>query len=440
MNEAPEPVQDGENVDGASEELKSAAEEEEEPEWLRDAAEKVNDVVPKIADAVPDETAGPALLTEDFVCQYCDAETSTAVSARLLDVLAARRAEGSKRCVDDLVQKHIRERLLPPKKPAKKNAPPPDLYALQAALHEMSVAKASGLGGLFTSKEELAKRFDKERKELDVSFRHSQRLKLAAELIFAYDMTNEWHCGAVVEAGEASPRSVNAAEQHRLKCIFRPLACRNEGCVHLHSALHEARHDAECPFKLLVCTRGCGQQVIRSEMANHVDGPCPMKPCDCTFVQIGCKVPCTQGGLAEHLETHAAQHLSLTLKVVTAQQRSINELQAAQAAQAALSTSSAAQQKELHSLRARVDTLEEQRDAMAERMRVSEQELRSALSKAKAELGAQSSKDVRRVEEALGKQVKTVAAAAKDDSSKLAAAHERLRAAVEGVSARLGER
>ena len=348
MNEAPEPVQDGENVDGASEELKSAAEEEEEPEWLRDAAEKVNDVAPKIADAVPDETEGPALLTEDFVCQYCDAETSTAVSARLLDVLAARRAEGSKRCVDDLVQKHIR-RTAPSTQEAGKEeraTTRPVCSAGGASRNE----RCQGVrpGGSLHFKEELAKRFDKERKELDVSFRHSQRLKLAAELIFAYDMTNEWHCGAVVEAGEASPRSVNAAEQHRLKCIFRPLACRNEGCVHLHSALHEARHDAECPFKLLVCTRGCGQQVIRSEMANHVDGPCPMKPCDCTFVQIGCKVPCTQGGLAEHLETHAAQHLSLTLKVVTAQQRSINELQAAQAAQAALSTSSAAQQKELH--------------------------------------------------------------------------------------------
>ena len=64
----------------------------------------------------------------------------------------------SKRRVDDLVQKFVRERLLPPKKPAKKNAPPPNLQTLHLALSELSAAKTSGLGVLFTSKEDLVKR------------------------------------------------------------------------------------------------------------------------------------------------------------------------------------------------------------------------------------------------------------------------------------------
>ena len=437
---------DEEEPEEARPKTEEGEDEEEIPEWLRSAAEQVSQPPASEGDASSKGDGGTAAgvvaewsgaLTEDFRCDYCDAETSNAVGIRLLDLIAARRAEGNKRAVDDLVQKFVREKLLPPKKPSKRNAPPPDLNTLHAALDEAGVPKASGLGGLFTSKDELAKRFDKERKELDASFRHSHRMAVAAELIAAYDPDCQWHCGAVVRSGEA--RSVNAAEQHRIKCIFRPLACRNEGCVYIHSALHEGRHDRECAHKLLPCTRECGLHVKRKDMGAHVDGPCPNRPCDCPFVHLGCDVPCTQGTLEAHLEAHVHQHLSLTLRVVTQQQRSLNELQAAQAAQAALSTSSAAQQKELIALRGRVDTLEQKRDEMQEGMRASEQELRAALAKAKADLGAASGKDVRRAEEGLGKQVKAVASAAKDETTRLAAAHERLRGTVEAVSARLAE-
>ena len=382
-----------------------------------------------VPSGAPDAAAAAEV---DAVCLFCDVETQDAVAQMLLKALAARRAEGGKRTVEECVAR-LRDKLLPAK-PTKKGGAI-DLGALNAALEEACVAKGSGLGGLFTSKDELAKKAEKERKELDVSFRHPQREKLAAELIACYDSAKEWHCGAVL--CQTSPRSVTAAESHRLKCIYRPLACRNEGCVSVHSAWREAAHDQQCEHKVMPCTLECGKQVPRRLMAEHLSGlECPNKPVECSFVQIGCTAKCTQGTLAAHLESHTAQHLEMTLRVVTAQQVSINELQAAYAAQLANSNSAVAQAAEIAALRGRVETLEAQREAMAERVRSSEQELRQALGKAKTEVSAQSSKDAKRVEEAMGKQIKASAAAAekaaKDEVAKL-------RAAVEGVSGRLEE-
>ena len=284
-------------------------------------------------------------------CEYVDVETQQGLSSRLLHTLAVR-STLRKTSVEEAVAS-LRSKLLPPAPPSKKAKSPPSLVTLNAALETAEDVRAKGLS-FFTSKEENLKRVAAAEKEMDLSFRHPDREKLAAELIRAYDTEGEFHCGACIpriapsfgtpkvcvpigskaaDAGAAgaaeaeaaaddgraivagSPRSVAAMERHKLACVFRPLACRNEGCLSIHSAKAEVRHDGVCGFKPIECTLGCPAVVQRQLMGEHVEGPCPNRPVQCPFAMIGCEHACTQGTLAAHLTDACAAHLGLSLAV-----------------------------------------------------------------------------------------------------------------------------
>ena len=255
-------------------------------------------------------------------CLYCDVETQQGLASRLLHTLAVR-ATLRKMTVEEAVVQ-LREKLLPPPTPSKK-APGPSLQTLHLAIQAAEDVKAKGLS-FFNTKAENDMRVAAAEKDMDVTFRHPEREKLAAELIRAYDTEREYHCGACVsrgsEAADVCSEAANVCseadvssdaelmERHRLSCIFRPLSCRNEGCVSIHSAKAELRHDSVCGFKLISCPLGCPEVVQRQHMHAHVDGPCDNKPVDCPFAIIGCKVPCTQGSLQAHLDDACSAHLS----------------------------------------------------------------------------------------------------------------------------------
>ena len=403
------------------------------------------------------------MAAEEKVCRYCDVQTLATVEGRLLHALAARAALHSL-TPEQGIQK-LREALLPPKAKKKEVI---NLAALHLALDKVEDVKAKGLA-FFSSKEQNAKRVSETIVTLDTQ-KSSDREKLARDLIFAYDLDCTHHCGADIGlgagavaapapvgegAGEGesegkgestpaaadgdgpSPRSVSAAERHRLCCIFRPLSCKNEHCVAMFSACREAEHDAACEWKILPCPRACGGHFARRAMDVHLDGPCPNKPVDCPFKNVGCDVPCTQGGLEGHLESHTTQHLSLVLGIITNQQQALNTLEANAAAQAAIQAAGGPQAVEVAELRERVVTLEGQCDEMSKQMKASEKELKGALDKDKKEHRDKAAQDHKRAAE-LAKSHAALEKTAATELQKLRGEHEQLVKTVEAVTQRLG--
>lgn len=364
--------------------------------------------------AETDSADAPATRT---ICEYCDVETQQAIADRLLHAVATR-ATKCKLSTDDAVRQ-VREKLLPA-------SGKPSLATLHAAFEQLDGVKAKGLN-FFVAKEEMQRRVSVAERDMDLGmdFRRAVRERLSLELIREYDVSGEHHCGAVTESD--SPTSAEAAERHRLACIFRPFACRNEGCVAMHSAKREGSHDAVCAYKMLPCVLGCPVLVQRRGMDEHADGPCANKPVDCPFGMLGCAEPCTQGGLQAHLKEEVTAHLGLCLAVMTTQQTQINALQATTAAAATAVA-------DLAALHARVAALEAGAEDMKLAVRQSEQELRQAL-KASSEAGAaQTTKEVKEARKAATAVDKENRAALQ----KHAAAHDALAKQVEAVIARLG--
>ena len=105
------------------------------------------------------------------------------------------------------------------------------LKAAQADEGEREQRFVSLQAELQSSKEELERRLTAATKSLDAGeFRHARRERLAAELIRAWDAAQTEHCGEFLVPGS------EASERHRLCCVFRPMACANDGCVATFSA------------------------------------------------------------------------------------------------------------------------------------------------------------------------------------------------------------
>jgi len=370
----------------------------------------------------------PSSVSNPTYCEFCDVETQQALASRLLHTLAIRAT--LRKCTPDEAVSKLREKLLPP--PSGKKNPAPSLAVLDTALKAAEDIRAKGLA-YFNSKEEMQRRVSTCEQDLELSFRQTRRERLAAELIRAYDVGREYHCGHALsgDGGEScSPTSAAASERHRLGCIFRPLACRNEGCVAIFSARSEAEHDMTCGFKRLPCTRGCHAMVERQMMAEHIDGVCPNKPVDCPFFHLGCTHACTQGTLEDHVQTATAVHLSLTLRVITMQQHAINTLEAAGAA--ALTAAS-----DLAAVTARVSALESGLNEMKLAVQQSATELRAAMAKDVEALTKQHIKDHKKLDDGLSKVTTTVTKAHGALDKEHRADMERLRKTVDEAVARL---
>lgn len=80
----------------------------------------------------------------------------------------------------------------------------------------------------------------------DLYFNFEERMEIATATIRQADAVNDYHCPDV-SCGNT--------------CRFAPQLCPNEGCKEVLSRTHISDHDAVCSYKLMPCTRGCGEQV-----------------------------------------------------------------------------------------------------------------------------------------------------------------------------------
>lgn len=60
---------------------------------------------------------------------------------------------------------------------------------------------------------------------------------------------------------------------HLRSCAYGPMTCENEGCQVTFPRKNKCQHEAECPFRRVVCSafsnHGCGMEYKLSEAANH---------------------------------------------------------------------------------------------------------------------------------------------------------------------------
>lgn len=130
--------------------------------------------------------------------------------------------------------------------------------------------------------------------------------RAARTLLLAYDRRGLAHC----EEAFASPEELLA---HKEVCAFRPVECQNRGCVQVVGANSAGAHDASCPHKLLKCPQGCGADVKRAALREHMATECDMKPAVCPYKELGCQHEVTAGTVEAHCRECAGTHLKLVV-------------------------------------------------------------------------------------------------------------------------------
>ncbi|XP_021750107.1 uncharacterized protein LOC110715801 [Chenopodium quinoa] len=143
--------------------------------------------------------------------------------------------------------------------------------------------------------------------ELNSFWLLDRRETIAQTLLKNVDFKNEFHCNLKFKSEEE-------LKQHRPRCGFRTVLCRNEGCCATFSAAQMELHDSVCPFKMLPCEQKCPEILMRREMDRHCITVCPMKLVNCPFYSIGCQATVPSCNVKEHFLDDIRSHLLYALQ------------------------------------------------------------------------------------------------------------------------------
>lgn len=261
----------------------------------------------------------------------------------------------------------------------------------------------------FTSKEEVASRVAALATQLDEGkgfgaelegFGAAERAEIAADLLSAYDGGRLFHCGvSLCECSEAE------LAQHQLHCIFRPLQCKHANCTARFSAHAELAHDEACELKPVTCRRGCGAEVVRCAMADHVDGDCRLRPVPCPFEAVGCAAPLTLGMLQEHMDSAMVHHLYLAVSEIGTLKGEIAEMRGALST---ASEKSAAQATLLASVGAELRKLATEQEAAGKAAKAKDSKATQEAKQALAKLSQAQAKMEKSVRESLSSTAREV--------------------------------
>ncbi|KAJ1279886.1 hypothetical protein BS78_04G190200 [Paspalum vaginatum] len=178
----------------------------------------------------------------------------------------------------------------------------------------------SHVSGFLSSESRLNKIKDFMQKvELENVWALDVRKATAETILESIDMKCIFHCPEkFVEQDKLA--------DHRSRCKFRVVVCKNDGCSASFSAIHIEEHDAVCPFKDLPCEQLCEQHVMRCEMNKHCATVCPMKLINCPFYHVGCETAFPQGNLDNHCSRLLQTHLLYVLEASTRHNATVNDM------------------------------------------------------------------------------------------------------------------
>ena len=112
-------------------------------------------------------------------------------------------------------------------------------------------------------------------------------------------------------------------------CVERIVMC--EYCKANFKYCDLLTHHIRCNKMPLPCELGCGKQVIREDMTQHMDNECGEKEVNCPFVQYGCKVGLIKRKeMNQHLVDKKYEHMVMKVnsleKTVVEQKETISQL------------------------------------------------------------------------------------------------------------------
>ena len=133
-------------------------------------------------------------------------------------------------------------------------------------------------------------------------------------------------------------------------CPGVEVGCANAGCSAKVLRCRLEEHGAECDFRREPCEH-CGEQVLRSAMANHIEEDCQRAPvecdcgksfpraafaaheascpevyCPCEYADLGCEEEVKRKDLPQHMDSAAKAHNSLLLRKVLGLQSQVDAL------------------------------------------------------------------------------------------------------------------
>ena len=78
----------------------------------------------------------------------------------------------------------------------------------------------------------------------------------------------------------------NVLRQHYEQCLKLPLPCPNECSEDRIPRESMEEHRKVCPFEPVGCSKGCGKNIQRQHLANHIYNQCPLRKITCQFCDI----------------------------------------------------------------------------------------------------------------------------------------------------------
>ncbi|KAK3154581.1 hypothetical protein QOZ80_2BG0192450 [Eleusine coracana subsp. coracana] len=178
----------------------------------------------------------------------------------------------------------------------------------------------SHVSGFLSSESRLNKIKDFSQKvEMENIWALDERKATAETILESMDLKCIYHCP---ERFSEQDKLV----EHRSRCKFRVVNCKNDRCLASFSAIHVEEHDSICPFKVVPCEQLCEQHVMRCEMDKHCATVCPMKVINCPFHHVGCERAFPQGTLDRHCSELSQTHLLYVLQATTRQGAFVNDM------------------------------------------------------------------------------------------------------------------
>ena len=109
---------------------------------------------------------------------------------------------------------------------------------------------------------------------------------------------------------------------HEISCSFRVILCR---ICDISMPFHElSQHEATvCSGAVTKCPKGCGKQIIRKDLSDHVQSDCELAQIDCLFRPHGCLAAVVRRDADQHQLSAAHIHNQLVSDTVLKLKREV---------------------------------------------------------------------------------------------------------------------
>ena len=248
----------------------------------------------------------PETLSSSFTCHYCDLEKLEDISDLLLESLSIVSIYKLGRQLPNITKLNPIKTTLVQLFSLYSNDNLFNINDIENMVEKFSKSHKDMWNSSWAA-DDLNDEIEKRKVYLNTTFfKYDERIALAKAIIHKYDTNYFFHC-----------RIRHCNEQ---SCEFQHVQCINIGCPSVVSKCWSSKHDTICPYKIVNCTRNCGDTVCRKDMYNHLTYACILRAVHCPFADLGCMATLTHQDVEKHLNDCIQSHLLLSLNRIKEQQ------------------------------------------------------------------------------------------------------------------------